>query len=250
MPDALVPVLALPGLGWLIAAALLAGIVRGFAGFGGALIYLPVAAQFVSPLWAVVTVVTLELFGPLAIVPSALKQAHRRDLLLLTGGSLCLIPVGLATLAVVPAEAFRYILSTICLLLVACLLLGLRYRGALRPPLIAGVGGASGFLGGLLGVPGPPVVLFYMASALPVQVVRANVLLYLVLFDFQLLAIIGLRGDLELTPLLLGGLLALPGLLGNLIGAAVFNPDRSALYRVAACAIVALSAILALPAWD
>ena len=39
------------GLIWLITAALLAGFVRGFSGFGSALIFMPLAGQFLPPLW-------------------------------------------------------------------------------------------------------------------------------------------------------------------------------------------------------
>lgn len=250
MPDLLVQALGLPGLGWLILAALVAGTVRGFSGFGTAMIYLPVTAQFIPPLWAIITLIVMDIFGPIPNVPRALKDSHRRDLLLLLGGTLCLFPVGLMALSAVAPETYRYALSGLSLALVGCLVLGVRYTGSLRPPLIGTIGGVAGFTGGLTGVPGPPVILFYMASTLPVRVVRANVFLYLFFFDFIALAIIGLRGDLVAMPLLLGGCLVLPNLLGNVIGAAVFNPDKAGVYRAIAYVIVAVSAIMGLPLWD
>lgn len=250
MPDILAQVLAMPGLGWLIAAALVAGLVRGFSGFGTAMIYLPVAAQVLPPLWAIVTLVVMDIFGPVPNLPRAFKDAHRRDLLLLIGGTLCLLPVGLSVLSLVAPEIYRYGLSSVSLVLVACLALGFRYRGAIYPPLVAGIGAFAGFLGGVIGVPGPPVILFYMASTLPVQVVRANVLLYLFLFDFLLLGLVALRGDLDGVPLVLGLVLALPNIAGNVIGAMVFNPARAGVYRGVAYAIVAVSAVAGLPVWD
>lgn len=250
MPDGLFQALALPGLGWLILAALIAGTVRGFSGFGTAMIYLPIAAQVIPPLWAIITLVVMDIFGPLPIVPHALKQSHRRDLVLLIGGTVCLLPFGLMVLSSVSPDVYRYGLSAVALVLVLCLAFGLRYRGALRPQLIAIIGAVAGFLGGLVGVPGPPVILFYMASTLPVQVVRANVLLYLFFFDFLLLGLILLRGDMTLTPLILGLLLAVPNVVGNMIGSAVFNPDRAGVYRGVAYAIVAVSAVMGLPLWD
>ncbi|MBJ6370683.1 sulfite exporter TauE/SafE family protein [Sedimentitalea arenosa] len=250
MPDTLAQVLALPGLGWLIAAAFLAGTVRGFSGFGTAMVYLPVAAQVISPLWAIVTLVVMDVFGPLPIVRRAARDANRGDLARLLVATLCLLPLGLATLAAVSPDIYRYALSTVSLTLVACLALGLRYQGALRPPMVYAIGCAAGFLGGLVGVPGPPVILFYMASTLPVQVVRANVLLYLFLFDFLLLMVIGLRGELSLSPIVLGLILAVPNVLGNLLGARLFDPARAGLYRAVAYAIVAASALAGLPPWD
>jgi uncharacterized membrane protein YfcA len=250
MPDILAQGLAMPGLGWLIAAALVAGMVRGFSGFGTAMIYLPVAAQVLPPLWAIVTLVVMDIFGPIPNLPRAFKDVHRRDLALLIGGTLCLLPVGLSVLSLVAPEIYRYGLSTVSLVLVACLALGFRYRGVIYPPLVAGIGAFAGFLGGVIGVPGPPVILFYMASTLPVQVVRANVLLYLFLFDFLLLGLVALRGDLDGVPLVLGLVLALPNIAGNVIGAMVFNPARAGVYRAVAYAIVAVSAVAGLPVWD
>ena len=69
MPDALAAALAQPGLGWLICATFVAGMVRGFTGFGTALIFMPVAAQHLDPVWAVLTMVVMELFGPLPNLP-------------------------------------------------------------------------------------------------------------------------------------------------------------------------------------
>ena len=50
MPEILSEALALPGLWLLILGALVAGIVRGFSGFGTAMIYLPIAAQVMPPI--------------------------------------------------------------------------------------------------------------------------------------------------------------------------------------------------------
>ena len=56
MPDAFAQVLATPGLFWLLLTFGLAGVVRGFTGFGTALIVVPVANIFLDPK-AVITIV-------------------------------------------------------------------------------------------------------------------------------------------------------------------------------------------------
>lgn len=57
MPEALAGVLATPGLVWLILTISVAGIVRGFTGFGTALVFVPVAGMFLPP-QVVVAVIT------------------------------------------------------------------------------------------------------------------------------------------------------------------------------------------------
>ena len=54
MPDLLAQALAQPGLGWLFAAALVAGVVRGFSGFGTAMAFMPVAGAILSPFAALI----------------------------------------------------------------------------------------------------------------------------------------------------------------------------------------------------
>jgi uncharacterized membrane protein YfcA len=238
------------GLWLLVFAALVAGIVRGFSGFGTAMIYLPFAAQVVPPLWAILTLMAMDIFGPIPLIKPALRNAQRRDLLLLLLGALCLLPVGLALLSAISPETYRYLVSCISLVLLVCLVFGLRYSGKLHKPLVIGVGALSGFSGGLGGIPGPPVVLFYMASTLPVKVIRANMLLFLLASDILILCIVGLRGELDLTPLVIGFLLALPNGIGNLIGAAIFNPDKAGIYKAVAYIVIAASAIMGLPFWN
>lgn len=230
--------------------ALLAGIVRGFSGFGTAMIYLPFAAQVVPPLWAIITLMVMDVIGPVPLVRGAWREAQKRDLFLLLAGSVLLIPVGLSLLAVISPDTYRYIVSCVALVLVICLIFGLRYRGRMAPPVTIGVGALAGFSGGLGGLPGPPVILFYMASSLAVKTVRANLLLFLFMSDFLFLGIVGLRGELYLTPIMIGLVMAVPNTIGNLLGAAVFNPDKAGLYKSVAYAIVASAAIMGLPFWS
>ena len=70
---------ALDGLD-LVLAAFLAGLIRGFSGFGSAVVFLPVAGQFVSPIWALSILVVMDLFGPLPLLRAASKKVVRADL--------------------------------------------------------------------------------------------------------------------------------------------------------------------------
>ena len=80
----------------------------------------------------------MDLIGPILLIKPAFKDAQRRDLLLLLGGSLCLLPVGLALLSTISPETYRYLVSSISLVLMFCLVFGLRYSGKMYPPLCIG----------------------------------------------------------------------------------------------------------------
>ncbi len=247
MPDLFAGVASVEGLPWLIAAAFVAGTVRGFAGFGTAMIYLPIAGRFIDPVWAILTLAVMDMFGPLPNLRGAWRSGHPRDVLRLWLGTLVALPVGLMVLYAVDPAVFRYVVSGLTLAMLAALVLGLRYHGTVTPPMVYGIGGAAGFLGGVAGLPGPPVILFYMASPHGARVVRANTMIYLLGFDLLLLGVLAVQDRLTLTPVLLGFALAVPNILGNLVGAWVFDPERERLYRWVAYAIIAASALGGLP---
>lgn len=235
---------------WLAAAALVAGIVRGFSGFGTAMIYLPVAGQILTPFETLTTLVAMDIVGPLPNVPRALRDGHPPDVIRLAIGLFVALPLGVWTLSIVEPEVFRYGVSIAAMILLVVLISGVRYRGALTPPLIYGTGAAGGFLCGSVGLPGPPVILLYMASPLPSQAVRANSTLYLILADAALLAMLWGFGHLVLSAVLIGLALIVPYMSGTVAGAALFRPGHERLYRTVAYLIIAASALSGLPLWD
>ncbi|MDQ2089178.1 sulfite exporter TauE/SafE family protein [Marimonas arenosa] len=242
MPDALTQALAVPGISWVFAAAFVAGIVRGFAGFGTAMIFLPVAAQVLSPVWSVAVLAVMDLIGPLPAIPRALKDGHPRDLARLVAGTLVALPLGLAVLLSVDPSVFKIAVSMLSLGLLVLLIAGLRYRGELTPPLIYATGGLAGFLGGAVAIPGPPVILLYMASPHPAHVIRANNTVFLFCYDVLMLIGLALAGKLGSVPVVLGLITALPYLAGNLVGGWIFRPGLERVYRWVAYGIIATSA--------
>lgn len=250
MPELVGQLLAYEGLGWLISGVFLAGIVRGFTGFGAALVYMPIAGQFMPPVWALTTLVLMEVIGPLPNMPAAVRAARLDAVWRLSAGALVALPLGLLILFAIRPELFRYGVCLMTLTVPLLLAGGVRLRREIGPGLQYGTGTLSGFLGGVAGVPGPPVILLYMASSEPARVIRANVMLYLMVFDVAVIALLAVQDRIETMPALLGALLIVPNLLGNLAGAAMFHPDRQRVYRVAGYGITMLSGLAGLPLWD
>jgi len=100
-----------------------------------------------------------------------------------------------------------------------------------------------------VGLPGPPVIMLYMASRLPIYVIRANFLLYLVALDLLLFPLLWLLGLMNWPIAFLGLLVGIPNLIANMIGARLFDPDRERIFRVVAYMVIAASAIVGLPLW-
>ncbi|MCI2398875.1 sulfite exporter TauE/SafE family protein [Aliiroseovarius subalbicans] len=250
MPDLIAAALGQEYLLWLVAATTVAGVVRGFTGFGTAMIYMPVAGQILDPFAALVTLTAMDVIGPLPNVPRAVRDGHRRDILRLCGGLLIAMPIGIWTLASIAPEVFRYSVSLLSLTLLVLLITGYRYRGTLKHWMIYATGMLGGFLAGATGLAGPPVIMLYMASRHQVRVIRANLLLYLLGVDLLMMLLLWVMGRLEPTALVLGFLLALPYLAGNVLGGWLFRPELEKTYRAAAYLLIAASALSGLPLFD
>ena len=169
----------------------------------------------------------------------------------MTFGMVSALPLGLFLLKQMDPLLFRYLVATMALTAPLLMMMGFRLNAeAVKPPLLYVTGAFSGFLGGFVGIPGPPVIILYMASRLPVRIIRANTMMFLFLFDLLLLLCLLLQGDLVALPVVIGLSLIIPSLLGNIFGGLVFNPENESLYRWVAYSITLIAGVTCLPVWD
>jgi len=232
---------------WLLIGSLLAGLVRGFSGFGTAMVFLPFAGSVADPIRAVTIMLVMDLVGPVLMAPRTLKQTNAGELTRLAIGALFAMPLGILVLFLLPSDVFRYMVSGIALILLIFLITGIRYRKPLTPKMVYGAGAAGGFFGGCAGLPGPPVILLYLASTLPAAVIRANLFIYLIVADILVLTAFALQGQLSTAAVAVGLILAISYLLTLGLGSLLFNPAHEQLYRHVAYLIIACSALIGLP---
>lgn len=241
---------AFDGLPVLIAAVVVAGLVRGFTGFGTALVYVPIASTVLPPVQVIVTLMVFDIFGPLPLMPRALRDGQAREVVRLLVGAAVGLWLGVFLLTRVDPLAFRWGVCVLSLVLLAILISGWRHRSSLSAFGKVLLGGVSGFLGGAAGLPGPPVILFYLSGTSDPASIRANILMYLVFFDVIFLATLGISGLLEWISFLMGLLLVVPYALGGLVGQAVFDPSREKVYRTVSYLVIAAAALMGMPLFD
>jgi len=241
---------ATPGLLSLILAFLAAGLVRGFTGFGTALIVMPVATRVVPPAEAILVVMVAGMLSWGAIVPRAWREADRREVGLLTLGAVLAAPLGVALLSVLDPVPVRWVVSVAAAVTLVALISGWRYHGRVAWPGLAGIGGAAGVLGGVTGLTGPPVILFYLSGPGRAAEVRANTILFLALLDIGIFANLFLRDMVSARAVGLAAILAVPYVLTILIGQRLFRPELERFYRGAAYAIIGLAVVTGLPLFD
>ncbi|MFV2052314.1 TSUP family transporter [Aliiroseovarius sp. YM-037] len=250
MPDFLSAALATPGLGWLILAISTAGIVRGFTGFGSALIFVPVAGQFLPPAEVILVISTTGIASTCALVPRAWGQAHRSEVALLAGAAILLAPFGIWAMTHLDELTVRWIVGVISAITLTALMTGWRYRGGIRPSGLAAIGATGGVVGGMTGLTGPVVILFYLASDRTAQIIRANTILFLAALDLGIIVTLFSSQLTDLTTIVIGAILAVPYFVTTMIGQALFRPGYEKTYRWAAYAVIAVAVLTGLPLFD
>ncbi|MBE0452201.1 sulfite exporter TauE/SafE family protein [Roseovarius autotrophicus] len=249
MPEALAGVLATPGLVWLILVISVAGVVRGFTGFGTALIFVPVAGMFLPPQMVVAVITLTGIASTSALLPRAWGLADRGEVAMLALAALVTVPLGLWLMGVLDPVTIRWIVAAVAAVTLGALVAGWRFSGCVSRPMLLTIGAVAGVIGGLTGLTGPVVILFYLAGQAMVQTVRANTILFLAALDAVIVVNLLLRGAVEGAVFLLALTLAVPYVLMSLIGQRLFDPRLERLYRWAAYGIIALAVLSGLPLW-
>lgn len=240
----------MPGLIWLIAAIATAGIVRGFSGFGTALVFVPVAGMFLPP-QVIIGVITLTgVASNAALLPRAWRQADRAEIARLALPALITIPIGIWLIDQLDPVSIRWLVAGIATVTLTALISGWRLTGEVNKLGLSLIGAMSGIIGGLTGLTGPMVILFYLAGQRAAQSIRANTILFLAILDVVVVSNLLLQGGVDISMIWLALTLAVPYFITSLIGQALFKPGLERFYRLIAYAIIALAVLSGLPIWE
>lgn len=198
-------------------AALGSAFVRGMTGFGMAILLVPVLALALSPLDAVLLVNYLGLFIGLTEVRQYRTHAEP-SAWIISGLVLLATAPGLMALAATPPDIARLLIALVALSAFLAILLPTRAADSPGPLVTGAVGVSSGLLTGFAGMPGPPVVPYYVGRHIPRQVAKASMLM---IFTVACVAGLGsgaLMGVLEWRHLVLAVLLFPIVVIGNWAG--------------------------------
>ena len=236
--------------GWALAFAALAGLVRGFSGFGAALIFVPLGGMLYGPVIAILLLWIIDSAGTLPVLAPHLRRANWREVIPLLIGSAALLPAGTWVLAHGDPKPLRW---GVCLFVLACTLAlasGWRYRNAPGVGMSLAVGGLTGFTNGSVGVGGPPLVLFWLGGqSNNALIVRSNIFAYFAVTTVIALGLYIWHGLFTTGIVLVGATLTPVYTLSLLAGDRLFRGASDALFRHIAFWICGLAAIAGLPIW-
>lgn len=250
MSEAIGLALAQPGLGWLLLTIGVAGLIRGFTGFGTAMIFMPIAVQFLTVPEAILIMALTGVASGAALLPKAWHTGDRKEVASLAIAASVTVPIGLALIDWFDPRSLRWLVAGLISLTLLALITGWRYHGRLGLPGRFAVGGGAGLVGGLTGLTGPVVIVFYLANARSAETVRANVILFLAGLDLVMILGILWGGLVTAQIFWIAALLTGPYVIMVMVGQRLFDPARESLYRWAAYIVVAGAVLAGLPLFD
>lgn len=225
----------------LVAAALavgLAGAVRGFAGFGAALVMAPVLSLLYGPTVAVPVMSVMEIPVLYQVIRTARRETDWRRTAPMAATAVLAVPVGAAVLTSLDPELLRRGISVLVLGLVAVMAAGgfppLRRTGRRD----IGVAVTAGVMGGATGIGGPPLILYFLATGDPARQVRGDLFGYSLVTTLVGMVTFFAYGLFTPHSLALGAILSAPYFAGMALGGRLFPLAGETTFRWIALAIL------------
>jgi len=224
------------GSGWLeigvaLVAVLAAAVIRGYSGFGFAMVGVTGMSLVMPPALVVPAVLLLEIAASIQLLPRVWKDVSWVSLRCLFVGSVAAVPLGVYLLAHVPATPMRVAVSTVVLATV--MLLGRGFVLTRMPgcSFTLWVGVVCGVFNGAAAIGGPPAILLYLSSPAAIAVSRASIIAYFFGINLVTLGVAGYRGLLTPDTFTLAALCLIPLVAGLALGSRIFQRIDPALFR-------------------
>jgi len=218
---------------WLIGLIMIviSGFTRGFSGFGSAMILAPGLSLLFNPQQVIATVILLEITAGVGLLPEAIKNTRWKEIFPLVLGAIAMVPVGAYFLAILDPLLIRRIMGGLILGFVMLLLSGKAQHSQTPVAITSVVGGLSGFLTGLAGIGGPPVVLYEMSGENAAANHRANLIVFFAFVQFITLLFYWAGGILTIGVFYLFAIFVPFFVLGLLLGRFCFKRVNEEVFR-------------------
>lgn len=223
--------------------AFVAGLVRGFSGFGLSAVLVASAAFVISPKLIIPTAQAMEVIASIALIPSVWKDVNWKWLTPMAAAYALSIPAGVAALAYLPEQALRVGGCVILFVASLCLLLNARPKLPDGLPLRLGTGIVAGFFAGATSLGGMVASTMLFAVALPAKNLRAT--LIVLFFGSALYSLFwgAWHGVVTSDTFIRAAWLTLPLLAGIAVGSHGFRHISESGFRKTVLAILAALSI-------
>ena len=164
------------GLAIVAGTVLLAGFIRGFVGFGAALIIVMVLSAVFGPVIAVPAANLSGLPATLQLLPAAVRDSEPGFVLPFGLASFAVAPFGVMVLITLDPAIMRMAISVFVLLMFVILVRGWQLTRRPGMAMLTGTGATAGFIQGAASVSGPLAVILALSQPGSAVQQRANVI--------------------------------------------------------------------------
>ena len=208
-----------------------AAVLRSFTGFGFALAAVPGFALFLAPAQAVVLSAALSLALGVQTFPQYRGKTPLRPMIPLFVAAVVGTLVGAQLLVLLSVSTFMLLIGVS--VIGACLALSVFHprRRRAGKGLRLGAGLSSGLMNGAFAIPGPPIIIYAMATESDPEVSRALMILFFTFSSLVALLAFGAAGLVSVNSLWLF-LLGYPAMfIGDRLGFSLFKRYGGRFYR-------------------
>ena len=222
----------------------LGGFLRGFLGFGAALLMVPILSSILTPAVGLVIMYLVEVPTVLYLMPPALKKGNVKIVFPMILALMVTIPIGFYFVVSLNPETIRIVISVMVILMVALLASGWKPKGDINLTTMIMGGGFSGLVNGAAGVGGRPFVTVLMARNDAAEITRSNIIITMGCMSLLTTLTQFFYGMMTIN-LVIVSAFAFPIYIGfTWLGARYFNKSGSGYFRKAALFMLILIALI------
>tara|TARA_Y100001960_G_scaffold158292_1_gene166407 strand:+ start:2387 stop:3127 length:741 start_codon:yes stop_codon:yes gene_type:complete len=212
-------------------AAVVSGVLFGFAGFGAGLIMSPLFAVIFNPTDAIAIVTLTSTTAAILLWPQIKQRVQIQEALPVALCGALTIPFGTYILLAIDADLMRRGIGGIVLFFALIMLTGWTYRGP-RGTLAGGLTGLmSGVVAGSAATSGPIYSLYLLSASADAKVTRANILFVSTIFPISTIVSMAAQGAIGSQTFIRFALILFPYALGIWVGTRIFTRSSDQLYR-------------------
>jgi uncharacterized membrane protein YfcA len=157
-------------------AVFLAGFLRGFVGFGAALVSVPIISLMFGPLMALPIMTVMGLPSTFQLLPDAVRHSEWPIVGPIAAAVFIAAPFGTLLLVSLDPGLMKIVISGLVIVMVGFLAMGWRLAQQVPPSLLILSGTVGGLVQGAAGIGGPPVVAVALSRDGNPERQRGNVL--------------------------------------------------------------------------
>jgi uncharacterized membrane protein YfcA len=223
-----------------------ASLVMGLSGFGIGLVALAFLPFVMSPTVAIVLTSLYAMVFSIVILVPLRREIDPGRLTRLLVGTVLGTPLGVWILAVLPATVITRLIGVVLVGITALEWWRVRPRRLATPGWAYGAGVLAGLLGGAVGTPGPPVIVYAASQTWSPRALKANLLAFFVVNQGVILVGYWWMNLLGAEVLRLAVALVLPALAGVAVGVTLFNRIDAVRFRQIVFGVLFISGIVLL----